>query len=91
MKEMPMPTYEYRCDKCGHTFERFHGMTADPVVMCPKCQGPVTRLIGGGSAILFKGPRFHAADYGPTKGSACSRGKPCCGRDTPCEHRPCET
>ena len=39
-----MPTYEYRCNKCGHVFEIFQAMTADPITMCPKCDGPVVRL-----------------------------------------------
>jgi putative FmdB family regulatory protein len=86
-----MPTYEYRCDKCGHVFEIFQVMTADPVTTCPKCNGPVTRLIGGGSAVIFKRARFHAADHGPSSGPACGREKPCCGRDTPCDQRPCES
>lgn len=35
-----MPTYEYRCPKCGETFTRResmseHGQTS---VLCPKCQ-----------------------------------------------------
>jgi putative FmdB family regulatory protein len=86
-----MPTYEYRCNRCGYAFERFHAMTADPVATCPKCNGPVTRLIGGGSAIILKGSGIPARDSGRTNGPACDRAKPCCGRDTPCEHKPCET
>jgi putative FmdB family regulatory protein len=86
-----MPTYEYRCNKCMYEFEIFQAMTADPVAACPKCNGPVTRLIGSGSAIIFKGSGFHATDHGRTNGPACSREKPCCGRDTPCNNRPCET
>jgi putative FmdB family regulatory protein len=85
-----MPTYEYRCNECGHRFELFQAMTADPVATCPKCNGPVTRLIGGGSAILFKGAGFHATDYDRTKAPACGRDAPCCGRETPCDRRPCE-
>lgn len=86
-----MPTYEYRCNNCGHQFEVFHAMTADPVGTCPQCNGPVTRLIGGGSAIIFKGSGFHATDYGRTTSPACGRDAPCCGRETPCDHRPCES
>lgn len=36
-----MPTYEYRCKKCGHIFDRVEHLaehaTAHP--LCPKCQG----------------------------------------------------
>jgi putative FmdB family regulatory protein len=86
-----MPTYEYRCNRCGQTFERFQAMTAAPVAACPKCNGPVTRLIGGGSVVIVKGRGLDAADDGRTNGSVCHRERPCCGRDTPCEHRPCAT
>jgi len=85
-----MPTYEYRCNRCGHTFERFQAMTAAPVTVCPQCQGPATRLIGGGAAVLFKGHSSHPSDENRKSGSACNRERPCCGRDTPCEHRPCD-
>ncbi|MBU3729019.1 MAG: zinc ribbon domain-containing protein, partial [Phycisphaerales bacterium] len=26
-----MPTYEYACRACGHEFEQFQSITADPV------------------------------------------------------------
>lgn len=84
-----MPTYEYECDECGARFELFQSMTADPVKACPTCGGAVRRLIGPGAAILFKGPGFHATDYG--RGNArCGRATPCCGRDTPCDRPPCD-
>ena len=84
-----MPTYEYECDQCGERFEKFQKITADPLKTCPKCGGPVRRLIGPGAAIIFKGSGFYATDYG--KGSSrCSRNTPCCGRDTPCDRPPCD-
>ena len=58
-----MPTYEYECDKCGTTFERFQRMTEDPVKKCPECGGPVRRLIGAGAGVIFKGSGFYATDY----------------------------
>jgi len=85
-----MPTYEYRCNKCGYTFERFRVMTAAAVATCPQCNGPVTRLIGSGATIIFKGRNLPPSTHGRANGSACNRERPCCGRDTPCEHRPCE-
>lgn len=80
-----MPTYEYRCNACGHVFEAFQTMTADPISKCPKCGGSVVRLIRTGSAILFKGSGFHATDYRQADGPSCGREKPCCGWETPCE------
>ena len=40
-----MPTYEYECTKCGHTFEAFQSMKDEPLSSCPKCRGRVRRLI----------------------------------------------
>ena len=84
-----MPTYEYRCEKCGHQFERFQKMSDSPLRRCPKCGGKVRRLIGAGAAVIFKGAGFHATDYSSSRPN-CGRERPCCGRDTPCQTRPCE-
>lgn len=86
-----MPTYQYRCNECGYEFELFQAMTAAPVTTCPECHGPVRRLIGGGSAILFKGAGRHAPDGGQSHGPACGRDVPCCGREVPCDRRPCDS
>lgn len=58
-----MPTYEYECRACGHTFERFQSITAQPVKTCPKCGGEVFRVIGTGGGLLFKGSGFYETDY----------------------------
>ena len=60
-----MPTYEYRCGKCGEAFERFQSITSDPVADCPHCGGKdtVERLISGGSGLIFKGSGFYITDY----------------------------
>jgi len=59
-----MPTYDYQCDACGHVFEEFQSMTARPRRVCPACKKRrLRRLIGTGSALLFKGSGFYATDY----------------------------
>jgi putative FmdB family regulatory protein len=58
-----MPTYEYECTKCDHRFERFQGMTEEPLKRCPKCRCKVRRLIGTGGGIIFKGSGFYQTDY----------------------------
>jgi putative FmdB family regulatory protein len=84
-----MPTYEYRCEECGHEFERFQKMSDGPVRICPECGGRVRRLIGTGAAVIFKGAGFHSTDAANPRPS-CERDRPCCGRDTPCDTKPCE-
>jgi len=32
-----MPTYDYRCDACGHEFELFQSMKDNPKRKCPEC------------------------------------------------------
>jgi putative FmdB family regulatory protein len=39
-----MPFYEYRCDHCGHEFERRQNMSDPPVKECPECGKSVRRL-----------------------------------------------
>ena len=58
-----MPTYEYKCQACGHEFEKFQSMMEDPIKTCPVCKGRVKRLIGTGSGLIFKGSGFYVTDY----------------------------
>jgi putative FmdB family regulatory protein len=58
-----MPTYEYECDKCGHKFEEFQSITAEPLKKCPKCKGHIRRLIGTGAGLIFRGSGFYTTDY----------------------------
>ena len=58
-----MPTYQYRCEKCGHEFEEFQRITAPSLKTCPKCKGKINRIITGGSGFIFKGSGFYATDY----------------------------
>ncbi|MBN1938450.1 MAG: zinc ribbon domain-containing protein [Candidatus Aminicenantes bacterium] len=84
-----MPTYEYRCERCGSSFERRQSMTEPPVEVCPGCGGPVRRIVTGGAGFIIKGSgsgRAAAAD------SSCSlerSGTTCCGRDERCGKPPC--
>src|ERR1700685_2953354 len=59
-----MPTYDYKCDGCGHTFERFESMSAKPIKKCPICgKNKLRRLIGTGAGLIFKGSGFYITDY----------------------------
>jgi putative FmdB family regulatory protein len=59
-----MPTYEYKCDACGHAFEKFQSMTAAPVRKCPACgKAKARRLISAGAGLIFKGGGFYITDY----------------------------
>lgn len=58
-----MPTYQYRCQSCGHEFEQFQSIIDDPISICPKCGKTPRRIITGGAGFLLKGSGFYATDY----------------------------
>jgi putative FmdB family regulatory protein len=40
-----MPTYEYECAPCQVVYETQHGINDPPLPACPRCDGPVRRLM----------------------------------------------
>ena len=78
-----MPTYEYKCEACGHALTELQGMNDPPLSTCPHCGGSLRRLVSAGAGIVMKGAQGEGA-------SSCDRSSPCCGRATPCDTRPCE-
>ncbi len=72
-----MPTYDYKCDACGHRFEKFQSITSEPVRKCPVCgKEEVTRLLSGGVGLIFKGSGFYITDYKNKKSSEPKANKP---------------
>ncbi len=59
-----MPTYEYKCFACDHTFEKFQSIMAAPIRKCPACgKAKAKRLLGTGAGLIFKGSGFYITDY----------------------------
>jgi putative FmdB family regulatory protein len=58
-----MPTYEYTCRDCGHTFDIVQKMTDEALTVCPECGGPLRKVFAV-PAIAFKGSGFYATDHG---------------------------
>jgi putative FmdB family regulatory protein len=74
-----MPTYDYSCDKCNRTFEVFQSITAPKFTkhsdvteghdgLTEPCDGIITRLLGTGGTVIFKGEGFYCNDYLKNKG-----------------------
>ena len=61
-----MPTYNYKCNDCGHQSSAFQKMSDNPVKDCSQCEGTVRRIISGGSGMIFRGTGFYLTDYGKT-------------------------
>ncbi|QYG93893.1 FmdB family transcriptional regulator [Iamia sp. SCSIO 61187] len=56
-----MPTYEYRCKDCGHTFDAYQSFTDDALTECPECSGALKKVFGS-VGISFKGSGFYKTD-----------------------------
>ena len=72
-----MPTYDYRCEDCGHTFDAFQRMSEDVLTECPDCgKSTLRRLIGSGAGIIFKGSGFYETDYKRSRTGDESKSEP---------------
>ncbi len=55
--EVYVPTYEYKCGKCGE-FEKIQKVSAPPLRKCPTCGAKVERQIGGTGGFVLKGSNW---------------------------------
>jgi len=58
-----MPTYNYKCDSCDYVFSIMQSIKDDPLERCDKCNGKISRIIGGNFGLIFKGSGFYLTDY----------------------------
>ncbi len=57
-----MPIYEYRCSKCGKTFEALQSVSAAPLRKCIHCQGKAKKIVSR-SSFQLKGKGWYLTDY----------------------------
>jgi putative FmdB family regulatory protein len=63
-----VPTYGYRCQKCGEEFDVWQRMSDEAKADCPVCGAPGKRLFFP-AGIVFKGSGFYKTD---SRGSSSS-------------------
>ena len=56
-----MPTYQYACTECGHSFEQFQSFTDDALTVCPECEGRLRKVFNA-VGVVFKGSGFYRTD-----------------------------
>ena len=56
-----MPRYDYRCNDCGHVYEKREGFDAPALQTCPECSGSARRVLTP-PAIVFKGSGWYVTD-----------------------------
>lgn len=71
-----MPTYQYACPDCGHTFERVQKFSDPPVKRCPKCGKRRVHRVVTPVAVTFKGSGWYITDSRKsTNGSSKGEGE----------------
>jgi putative FmdB family regulatory protein len=63
---LPVPLYEYECEKCHRRTEKIENMNGPHLKKCPHCGGKMERLISS-PAIQFKGTGWYVTDYAGKK------------------------
>ena len=81
-----MPLYDYRCHKCGKTFEVRQKFADALLTVHEDCGGELERLISA-PALQFKGTGWYVTDYGrngklPTATGEKSEGKSSDGKSS---------
>ena len=56
-----MPTYEYRCAKCGRHFDVYQSFSEDPLTKHEDCGGKLTKVLSP-AGIVLKGSGFYKTD-----------------------------
>ena len=59
-----MPTYEYRCDKCGEQFEVVQSFKDRPLRRHRECGGGLAKVFHP-RGVVFKGSGFYSTDSRP--------------------------
>jgi putative FmdB family regulatory protein len=87
-----MPLYEYRCEACGHQFEKIQRFSDEPITVCPSCgRGPVVKLLSS-PAIQFKGSGWYITDYArKDQSSQSSKNGAASTESKPADSKPAET
>ena len=56
-----MPTYEYRCAKCGRHFDVYQSFSEDPLTKHEECGGKLNKVLSP-AGIVLKGSGFYKTD-----------------------------
>ena len=71
-----MPTYSYRCNKCDEIISVFQSMKEEPLKDCDcGAKNSLSRIISGGSGLIFKGSGFYLTDYTDYGNNPDTKGK----------------
>ncbi|MDR1607344.1 MAG: zinc ribbon domain-containing protein [Deltaproteobacteria bacterium] len=81
-----MPLYEYECHNCQQVTEALQKFSDQPLTVCPKCGGQLSKLMSMNSFSL-KGSGWYATDY--AKSGAHDKAKTADKAEKPAATNPC--
>jgi putative FmdB family regulatory protein len=76
-----MPTYEYRCAKCGEHLEVFQSFSEAPLTKHARCGGKLAKVLSP-AGIVLKGSGFYKTDSRSAKRAASKQQPDSTGSDT---------
>jgi putative FmdB family regulatory protein len=62
-----VPTYEYRCTRCGAEWELQQRMSDPASKRCPRCEDDTAQRLISSTSFALKGGGWAAERYGSTK------------------------
>ena len=70
-----MPVYTYRCEHCGHEFDKEQSFNDAPAKACPACRKRALRKVYKPAGVVFKGSGFYVTDKRTSKSDAAKSAK----------------
>jgi putative FmdB family regulatory protein len=65
-----MPVYTYRCENCGHQFDKHQSFSDQPLKACPNCRKHALHKVYQATGVAFKGSGFYVTDKRNSSSSA---------------------
>jgi len=70
-----MPFYTYRCENCGHQFDKHQNFNEEALRACPVCRKYKLRKVYSPAGVVFKGSGFYVTDARKSSSSSPSAKK----------------
>ncbi len=58
-----MPVYTYKCENCGHEFDRTQDFSDKPLKQCPNCKKRTLQKVYKPAPVVFRGSGFYSTDH----------------------------
>jgi len=61
--DLTMPIYEYRCQACGHEFEKLQKISDPVITECPECHQAEVKKLVSAAGFRLKGGGWYETDF----------------------------